>query len=137
MADGVKGAVQNIGEAVVKPVAEEFGKAVEQGIQTVVQGPQNITPQQKPLDVDQGRQLKEQKELAEARRKIAWWKSLGEAQREVREQEKQKKLQAQQSFGEAQDKQNQIKQFEVVKKKQDIALAAAQRKVEIKRGVGG
>lgn len=127
MADGVKGVASDIGEAVVKPVVDEVGKAVEQGVQSVVSGPGVTTPQQ------QQKQLEDAGKLSEARRKIKYWQDLETAQKAVRDkqkQEQQKVAQVSQS--------KQIKQFEVVnKKKENMALQQAQRKTEIKKGVGG
>ncbi len=124
---------QDIGEAVIKPAADELGKAIEIGAQTVFSGPPQpkLTPRQSFL-----KQQQEQKGLAEVRRKIAWWKNLDEAQRKVREK--------QQSLDIARDKQEQekkqVKQLEVQKKKQPLpeevrARTLAERKMG--RGVGG
>lgn len=71
---------------VAKDVKDDVGEMIEQGVQSVV-GKQ-LTPQQ-----IQQKQLQDQKELAEARRKIAWFKKLDEEQKGVREANKQKEIQ--------------------------------------------
>lgn len=126
----IGGTFEDIDEAIVKPVADEVGKALEQGVQTVVSQPK---PQQ---PTDRNVQLETQSKLTEARRKIEWWKKLDEEQKRVRELERQKVIVRTQD--EQQDKESQqIKQFEIVKKKENLALNRTQRKTEIKGGVGG
>lgn len=132
MADGrypIGGTFEDVGEAVVKPVSDEVGKALEQGVQ-VVSG----TGQQVSQANVQAKQIETRTRLAEARRKIKWWKDLEEAQKRVREGLKQK------SFDSAQDRQKQqeIQQFEVSKKQQkNVTLERQKTKTEIKGGVGG
>lgn len=126
----IGGTFEDLNEAVVKPVTDEVGKALEQGVQTVISGPKQTQNPQNP----QAKQAETQAKLAESRRKIKWWQDLEEAQRRVRDQEKQKIVQKQ-SLDSARDKQ--IKQFEIVKQKENLALNRAQRKTEIKGGVGG
>lgn len=137
----IGGTFEDVGETVVKPVTDEVGKAIEQGVQTVVYGPKQATSQQnqpkQPFDSAQGK-LEEQKKLQAWRFRLEQLKKLEEAQKKVREEEKQKMLQRQQSFDSAQDKKKQIRQFEIVKKSQALHPAiAAKGKAEIKRGVGG
>lgn len=92
---------------VAKDVKDSVGQAIEQGVQSVV-GKQ-LTPQQL-----QQKQIEDQKKLAEARRKIAWFKDLSLAQKKVREQEKQKLQQRQQI--EEEGKQKKKKEEEEKKK---------------------
>lgn len=125
----IGGTFEDVGDAVVKPVADEVGKAIEQGVQAVVTGPKQLTPQQL-----QQKQVDKTNNLQEARRKIAWWRNLDEAQRKVREAEKQKQMQSLQVT----QQQQQVKQFEITqKKKEDINLQRTKTKTEIKAGVGG
>lgn len=127
----IGGTFEDVGEAVVTPIRDEVGKALEQGVQTVVSGPKTALPN-KPQAGNS--KIETQKNLAEARRKIKWWQDLEEAQKRVREGQKQKQMQATQVVQE----EKQIKQFEVVRKqKKDENLIRAQRKTEIKGGVGG
>lgn len=138
----IGGTFEDISDAVVKPISDEVGKAIEQGVQAVVGGPKQLTPQ--PADATRlsdegkamaGKQAMEQANLIEARRKIAWWRALDEAQKKVREAEKQKQMQRKQVV---QQQQQQVKQFESTqKKKEDLNLQRAKAKTEIKAGVGG
>lgn len=136
MADSFGGAVkQNIGEiseAVVKPVTDEVGKAIEQGAQSVV----GVNP--KPVDpmVEQKKQEEELKRKQWAMQTIQRYKEIDEAQKKVRQEQKQKETQVKQE----EEEKKKIKQYELMKKKQKPlpqAVSEAQRKTEIKRGVGG
>lgn len=126
----IGGTFEDIGEAVVKPVVDEVGKAIEVGVKSVVGGPNpKATQNTKPQD-----NVTDQTKIIEARRKIKYWKDLEEAQRRVREEQKMKQLQqAQVTQQESQEKEL----VEVYKKKDDTALKQAQRKTEIRGGVGG
>jgi hypothetical protein len=125
----IGGTFEDVSDAVVKPVSDEVGKAIESGVQAVVVGPKQLTPQQL-----QQKQTDTTNQLTEARRKITWWKSLDEAQKKVREEQKQKQMQTQQ----VDQQQKQVKQFEITqKKKEDINLQRAKTKTEIRGGVGG
>lgn len=133
MADGIKGAVGqlavDVGEAVVKPVVDEVGKALEQGVQNVVSSPKQLTPAQQ-----QQKQQQDAANLAEARRKVKFWQDLAAAQKAVRE--KQSKQQAQVQQVKANEKK--VKQFEVVEKKKALTNVQLEgRKSEIKGRLGG
>lgn len=138
MNDGIKTgigqAVADVGEAVVKPVVDEVGKALEEGVSSVVSGPK-IKPQD-PL-VQQQKQAEEAKRLSWARYVIDWYRRLQASQEKVRTQEQQKLAQIKQE----ETQENQGKQFEVIEQKrkeqQMNAVQLAGRKTEIKRGVGG
>ncbi len=136
MADGVKGAMQNIGEAVVKPVMDEVGKAIEVGVQSVL-NKQPVQPQTtSPIDPMQQQQISdnEQVGLVDARRKIKYWQDLAGAQARVREEQKKKE----QDRLQVDTQKKQIKQFEIQEKKKDnIALKQSQIKTEVRKGVGG
>lgn len=136
MADGFKGMVADINEAVVKPVSDEVGRALEQGVQSVVKGPgqnatQNSTPQPNSQQIKQEEQIK----LVETRRKLDFWKNLSDAQNKVRAEVKQKD----EERLKVDEKKKEIKQFEVEKKKRSLSAAVreAQTKTEAKKGVGG
>lgn len=127
----IGGTFEDVNEAVVKPVTDEVGKAIESGVQSVVQGPVQKSAPQQPFE---GKQLEDQKKLVEARRKIDWWKTLGEAQRKAREEERQKQMQRVQE----EKKKQEVKQFTIQQKKRQLpAEIAARGKAEIKRGIGG
>ncbi len=137
----IGGTFETINEAVVQPVKDEVGQAIEAGIQSVVGGSKPQTQQSSQIKPGEQpkTQITEQKGLAEARRKIKWWQDLAEAQRKVREQEKQKLPQRQQQAQQGSQQQAQIEQFEEAKKQKEInpQIAAATGKTEMKKGVGG
>lgn len=126
----IGGTFEDIGEAVVKPVIAEVGHMIETGLQTKTPSPQkpkSQTPSDpKSSQVDQTKML-------EARRKIKYWKDLSDAQRKIREEAKQRQFQKTQVV----EQESQVKDLEVIKKKEDFALKMAQRKTEIRGGVGG
>lgn len=117
---------------VARDVKDEVGEMIEQGVQSVA-APQ-LTPQQ-----IQQKQLQDQKALAEARRKIAWYKKLEDSQKKVREASSQKeaaRLQSQQ-----QEKQQEVQKVQIqsTKKQQVISEAVLRTQAERKagKGVGG
>lgn len=137
MADGSVGAAisqgaKDIHEAVVKPVVDEVGKAIEEGVQAVVSGPKVLDPQ-----AQQKKQEEEQKRKAWALRVIDWYKKLQDEQLKVRQAKQQQQMQVQQSD----QQEKQVKQFKVMeeqKKKTEMTqLQRASRKSEIKGGMGG
>ena len=126
----IGGTFEDVNDALVKPAADVVGKAIEAGVQAVVAGAKQLTPQQL-----QQKQTDKTNQLQEERRKIAWWRNLDEAQKKVREAEKQKQMQKVQV---TQQQQQQVKQFEnVQKQKEDLNLQRAKTKTEIRLGVGG
>lgn len=136
MSDGIKGAVADtvadISEGVVKPVRDEVGKAIEEGVQSVVSGPKTLDPA-----VQQKKQQDEQKRVAWARHVIAWYKNIQNAQEKVRAEELQK-LQAKQSKEQDKKQVEQVDVLEQQKKRQEMSAAQlAARKTELKGGVGG
>lgn len=133
---GIGGAVfqgaKDLREAIVKPVVDEVGKALEEGVQTVVSGPKAIDPA-----AQKKKQEEEQAKKAWALRVIDWYKKLQDEQLKIRQAKQQQATQAQQS--EQQEKQaNQFKVMEEQKKQNQMTeLQRASRKSEIKGGVGG
>lgn len=127
----IGGTFEDVGEAVVKPVIDEVGKALETGVRSVVQGPPSLDPKQQAKKEEE-----RQKKIAAWRWKIAQQSRLAEVQRKVREEAKQKEVQRVQEYQAVKEK-KQTEDLESFKKKQDINLAKAQRKTEIKGGVGG
>lgn len=125
------GTFEDINEAVVKPVTDEVGKAIEIGVKSVMGTP---TPTSAPPQDPSQAKLEDQKKYAEVKRKIDFWKKLDEEQKRIRDEQKQKQLQQRQVVAE----EKQVKQFETVKKQnRNIALERAKAKTEIKGGVGG
>lgn len=136
MSDGVKGVVadtiKDVHEAVVKPVVDEVGKAIEEGAQSIVGS-------NKPLDpvAQQKKQEEEQKRKQWAEKTIDWYKKIDQDQAKVRAEN----LQKQQAKQAEENQQKQVKQYSVLeqqKKSANItAVQAAARKTEQRRGVGG
>lgn len=140
MSDGVKSAVgqlaADISEAVIKPISDEVGRALEQGAQSVV----GATPNQPdPLEEQkkQQKQMEEQKKKQWALRVIEWNKQLEANQQKLKQEARQKESQKKQEESEKQK----VKQFKVMekqKKAQEMTVAqVAERRTEIKKGVGG
>jgi len=94
MSDSIKGAIAEVS----RDIKDSVGEMIEQSVQSIT-APQ-LTPQQ-----IQQKQMQDQKDLAEARRKIQWFKNLTAAQKKVRDQEKQKQMQKREPEAEAQKKQ--------------------------------
>jgi hypothetical protein len=135
MADGVKGALSQIGaditESVVKPVTDEVGKALESGVKTVVYGPGSnpVDPKTQAL-----KKQDEEKRRQWALRVIEWNKKLSDDAHKVRMQAQQKKMEE----GQVKQQEEQVKQFKVSeKKKQTPAELAARNTTEKRKGVGG
>lgn len=121
-----------VAEAVVKPVADEVGKAIEEGITSIIQGPQavkTLNPQvqaKKKVDEDKRRQW--------ALKVIDWNRKLSEDQSKVKMQNQQKQSQEEQK----KKQEEQVKQFKVEQKKKEIPAALAARNTsETRKGVGG
>lgn len=130
----------DLGEAVVKPVADEVGKAIEEGAQSVVGFTVNSTTQQhqpqadRPLDE---KQLENQKRKQWALKVIDWNKKIQESQAKVH-QEEQQKITQQTREEEEKKKVKQFKVMEKQQKQQQLSVAqVAERRAEIKKGVGG
>ena len=114
MADGaaVKQFAGEMGKAtseVVKDVKDELGKAIEAGVQSAV-GTQ-LTAQQ-----IQQKQTEDAQKLAEARRKIEYWKKIDLEQKQVRQKKQQTQMQKQQ----LEEQEKQKKKMEEMRKKQAI-----------------
>lgn len=136
MSDGAKSGIgqiaADINEVVVEPVKDEVGKALEQGVQSVVQGPQAIDPakqQQKRAEEAKGKQ--------HALNVIEWYRKIDEEQKKVR-QEKQQQLQQQKQEEAGKKQEQQSKENQKQQRRQELtAVQVAERKTEVKRGVGG
>ena len=126
MSDGIKGAAQLIGEAVIKPVVDEVGKAIEEGVQTATglktapapkqnNQNQNLTDPQK-LQQDDARKKKNIMQFLQS------YKQQEQLQRQKTEQLNQQKQQE-----EVQETQE-IKQYEFAKKQDSV-----QRQAELQR----
>lgn len=135
MSDSGSGGNQFAGEVVdtVKEVAadvkDSVGEAIEQGVQSVA-GPQ-LTSQQ-----IQQKQLEDQKQLAETRRKIAWLKNVDQEQKVVRQVNKQKESQRVETV--KQEKQVEVQQIQAKQqKKTPEEVLRSQAELRAGKGVGG
>lgn len=131
----VKQTAADINEAVIKPAGEELGKAIEEGVNTSLFAPP------KPLDplVQQKKQEEEQKKKTWALRVIDWYKKIQEEQKKVREAKKQTEM-VKTKEEEEEKKKKKVEQYKAVEKQkvsQDLGVLQAQRKTEIRGGVGG
>lgn len=123
----VGGTFEDINEAVVKPVVSEVGQMIEAGVKTSMGSNPPDPNEEKKKETDR------QKKIAEWRWRLTQQNKLAEAQRKVRDEEKLKQFQ--QTQVEHQEKQ--VKDLEVIKKKENLAVRQAQTKTEIRGGVGG
>ncbi len=121
-------AVNTVKEAVVKPVKDEIGELIEAGVQAVTGS--NDDPQKQAL-----KQQKHQEKLADAQRKLQWWKQIEAQQAAVRQQKQQETVQKQQEVKQS----DQVKQYETQKKEvsKNQAVVNAQTSKETRKGVGG
>lgn len=141
MADGVGGVKQfaeELGQTageVVKDIKDSVGEVLEQGVQSVT-GTQ-LTPQQ-----IQQKETERQKKLAENRRIIAHYGKIDQDQETIRDQEKQKQMQARQ----AEIQQQQTKKVQQAEQQQAVKvpgqplredLARTQMERSKGRGIGG
>lgn len=96
--------VQETAGEVARDIKDAVGEMIEQGVRSVKTQP--LTPQQMNnlQKAEQQKQLEDQKNLVEARRKIQWYKDLATAQKKVRDQEKQKQMQKREQQQEEQNK---------------------------------
>lgn len=135
MADGVKGTLSQLGadiqEAVVKPVTDEVGKALETGVKTVIHGPQS-TPVDPNLQAQ--KKVEEEKRKQWAHRVIDWHKNLANEQHKVRMQKQQKQTEETQ----VKQQEEQVKNVQLEQRKKQIpAELAAKNTTERRKGVGG
>ncbi|MDO8429258.1 MAG: hypothetical protein Q7S88_01385 [Candidatus Daviesbacteria bacterium] len=130
---GISRAIEDVNQAVVKPVVDEVGQALELGVKSVIGGPQ--TTQDDPAKRQQ-KQLEEQKKKQEALRVLDWYKKIEESQKVVRTQSQQQ-VQEKESQEAEEEKVQQFKVMEKQKKQQSIAITQAKTKTEARGGVGG
>ncbi len=131
MSDSIKGAVAEVS----RNIKDSVGEMIEQGVQSI------IAPQLTPQQIQQ-KQIEDQKNLAEARRKIAFYQNTDQDLKRVRqasEQKKSQRIQAQQQ--EAQTKKAEKMQVRQGSKKPGIALpeeiARTRQEIGKGHGVGG
>lgn len=143
---GIRGAVSEIGEqvqqAVVKPVKDQVGQALEEGAQSVVDTPkpqqqaQQQNSQQKMQAIRQEESNIKQQDQVKIRnihRFLNQFNTDSQRLGQLRQAEQQKKAQEEQEAV----KKKEEKQLEEQKKQAMHPALAAKGKSEIKRGVGG
>ncbi|MCL5409498.1 MAG: hypothetical protein M1607_01400 [Patescibacteria group bacterium] len=135
MADGssgIKQLPQDIGEAVIKPVVDEVGKALEVGVQSVT----GSYPQ---AQLNPEEQAKKKEEEEKKKQEFLW--RLDKMSATANEQAKVRAAQQQQLQSQHQEKQvekvKQLDELEKEKQQQAEDLAQAQRRTEVRKGVGG
>lgn len=121
-----KDEVEQTASEVAQDVKDSVGQMIEQGVQSVIGT--NLTPQQ-----IQQKQQEEQKQIAEARRKIAFYQKTAQEQQIVRQENKQKEQQGLQN----KQQEEQVLKIKKEEKKTVNPALAYTGKIEIKRGVGG
>ncbi len=143
MSDSGKGPIggtfEDIGEAVVKPVSDGVGQMIEAGIQSVMPNQPSAqktnNPQPTPQPQDSSiKTPEEQKKIQELQFYIKRQKETSDAVEKVRREREQKQTQVAQND----QQEKKIKQFEISKKQQkNVALEQAQKRTEVRGGVGG
>lgn len=133
MSDGsvpgsVAEAFKTANEAVIQPAKDEIGEMIEAGVQAITGASDD--PQKQAM-----KQQKHQEKLADAQRKVQWWKQIEAQQAALRQQNQQQQVQKQQET----KQQEQVKQYEVQKKEisKNQAVVNAQTSKETRKGVGG
>lgn len=126
----IGGTFEDIGEAIVKPVVDQVGQALEQGGKSVLYSPVLQPTQPQKAQTPAQDEAKKQ----EIRWQINRFKNVADAQNQVRQAKKQQQAEANQ----AENQKKEIKQFDIVKKQnKNIALEQATKKTEAKGGLGG
>ncbi len=144
MANSIKSQIQDtayetleeIPSAIGKPVADEVGKLIEAGVQSI-QG-QTTDPQK--IQQQQEENAKRAKESEIQRRRVAAWLNEAQRQQAALNQQNLKDQQKKQAEVQEDKQKKEVKQFEVVQKRQSLIdenIRGKQAKAEIKRGVGG
>jgi hypothetical protein len=137
MSDGAKSGLSqitsDISEAVIKPISDEVGKALESASGSIMGG-SSSPPKLDPKAQAQRKQQDEQKKL-QAMQVINNWQQKLEADiakvRQEKDQKEHQRLQVQQQ-------EEKVKQYRVEeKKKQANAALAAKNTTESRKGVGG
>jgi hypothetical protein len=139
---GLKGFTQDVGEAAVAPVRDEFAKALEEGQSQVLgKAPQSQTqnqnqnqPQPKTPEEAEEQQKIRQHEEVQKRNIQSFFQGLIQQEQKTKQQKTQEQQKKQQDIQVEQEK-KQVKQFEVQKKQKVMTdLQSKQRNVEIKKG---
>ena len=124
-----RGAVQTANETLVKPVQDEVGKMVEEGVSSVLgNSAQKVDPQE---------EAKKQAEEQKRRRTLMQFFDQFKADKQALNQAQIIKQQAEQKTHQEETRKYQVQQFEVQEKQKSIAVTQAQTSRERKGGVSG
>lgn len=125
----VQGAIKTANEALVKPVQDEVGKMVEEGVQSVIGTPvQQLDPQA---------EAKKRAEEEKKRRHILQFFDRFRTDKQALDQAQIMKRQAEQTTHQEEAQKYQVKQFEISKRQESLAVTQAQTNRERKGGVSG
>ena len=118
---------------VAKDVKDAVGEMIEQGVQSVAGS--TLTPQQV-----QQKQQDEQKQLTEARRKIAWYSKTDQEQKQVIQANKQKESQRLQN--QQQEKVEEVQQVQATQGTKTPSglpeeVLRTQAELKVGKGIGG
>ncbi len=130
MADGSIGAA--VQEAIIPPVKDELGKALEAGVSAVMGKPQDP---QKAAQEAQKKQQEEQKRIIWARATIERYRKLDDEMQRLRMQKQQDDHQKKQT--EAQEKQDAQVKLQHRNQQSNQIVRDAQTRTEVKKGLGG
>ncbi|MFA5933497.1 MAG: hypothetical protein WCV81_04440 [Microgenomates group bacterium] len=132
---------QDVGEAIVEPVKDSVGEAIEQGVQAVISTPKPVSQDPGALRQQQQEQAKKQEEnsakLQWAQATIARYQKIEEEQAAIRLKKKQEEQAKQQE--EQVEKQEEMQDLQAKNQKSEdlVALQRAKARTETKGGVGG
>lgn len=134
----IRQAADQVGEAIVKPVSDEVGKAIEEGVQAITGNYKQPTSQDPNLNP----QIQAQKQQLDSKKRQNIMRFINQynTDRQILQQQKvQEQQKKQQEAQEDQEKKMKVRQIEVVKDQQKQTLAQQQAKArsERKGGVGG
>ncbi len=128
----IKTAVQNLGEAVVKPVIDEVGKMIETGVQSVTQTQTQVDPAGEVR-----RKAEEERKKRNINRFLEQYQSDSIRHQQQVQSARQKKIEESQKVAEG----KQVEQFEVQEKQQSMTKAQVIAKTQTERkpgqGAGG
>lgn len=127
MADGLKGALGGLGEAIIKPVQQEVKEVFNETIQSITGSTSNQDPQEEA-----------KKKADEAKQKAYWQNYLAQTETEM-QKARQERLQKEQERLKAMEQEKQVKEEKkigITQKSQNIDLSNKQRSTERKVGMG-
>lgn len=125
MTDSSKNLGGEIVDAIVKPVADEAGKMIEVGVQSITGSVPKTDPKFEAK--------RKQEEATKRRYYLDYFARMAEDEKRIRQAGALKKQETQ--IGESQEQNKKRKKFEQKNQKSNEILKAAQRQIEVRRGV--